>query len=260
MNYLNQIKKAVAAILFGTPKAEAHGDSAAELNKVAHFCIPATEAPPAGFVWIEDGKLKREADLTDYEREREALLLPLATEWAEHWLSLADLKSRFDEAFDQLEAASQRNTRREAAGKKPSMTLYSLDRSFSLSRKRADTVRYEEDKLLAAKVLVDACVARWAEGGSEEIKQIAELAFTKNAKGEYSRSGMVRLRRINSDDPEWLEAMRQIAAAELVDGVSSYLLVSVRDQDGRYHPLPLDIASVRPYRMPVSELVAGGAA
>lgn len=230
--------------------AQAKPALAGQLSAVAHFAIPPVEEPPEGWVHVEDGRLKRFADLTEFEQIREELLQPLVQDWMKMWLDMADLSARFDEAFDRLdELNAPRQTQRAKAGRPGSVTRYTLDRSLCIARKRADTVRYDEDKLLAAKALIDDCVERWSEGGRDEIKQIAELSFTKNAQGEYSRSGMVRLRRISSSDPKWREAMDKIRDAELVDGVASYKLISVRDAQGHYQPLPLDIASVRPYRM-----------
>lgn len=255
--FLNPLKRLINDVLAGKPTTAAQAsptmpDLSAQLSAVGHFAIPPTPEPAPGYVFVEDGQMKLEAKLSDYERHREALLQPIAQEWAELWLKIADLKARYDDAFDEIESINTpKETKRVTAGKKPSLTLHLLDRSIRLSRNRADAVRYEEDKLLAAKALVDECVSRWADqGGSDEIRQLAELSFTKNAKGEYSRSGMVRLRRIKSEDPDWGLAMEKIREAELVDGVTSYLLVSVRDRDGKYQPLPLDIASVRPYRLP----------
>ena len=246
---LNPLKKLIDAALSDGKTAPAEPSLPAQLSAVGHFLIPEVADPPEGWVYVEDGRLKRFDDLTDFERDREALLQPLAREWMEHWLAIADLSARFDEAFDVLdELAAPRKTARAKAGLGQSVTRFLLDRSVSLARKRADVVRYDEDKLLAAKKKVDACVERFSIGGRKEIKQLAELSFTKNTKGEYSRSGMVRLRRLESDDPEWHEAMDLIKKAELVDGMASYKLVSVRDRSGKYHPLPLDIASVRPWR------------
>lgn len=251
--FLNPLKSLIGMALSGGKSAEPAdapaADLAGRLNAIGHFAIPHTPEPAPGYVFIEDGQMKAEGKLTDYERRREALLQPLAQEWIERWLDIADLAARFNEAFDELEELNApRQTKRVTAGKKPSLGLFLLDRSVKLSRTRADSVRYEEDKLLKAKTLVDECVARWSEGGRDEMRQLAEISFTKNSKGEYSRSGMVRLRRMQSADPKWEDAMNQIRKAEIVDGVTSYLLVSVRDKDGKYHPLPLDIADVRPFR------------
>jgi hypothetical protein len=250
-SFLNALKGQITNALNGKAK-ESQGDASLSerLSAVRHFSIPEIAPPPAGYVLIEDGMMKPEAKLTDYEREREALLQPLAEQWIEAWLKLADIASLFNEAFDRIELLNQpRNTQRVQSGKKPSLTLYLLDRSICLSRRRSDMVLFQEDILLAAKARVDECVERWAAGGNNKIRQLAELSFTKNAQGEYSRAGMLRLRRLDTDDTLWKEAMDMVEQAEIVDGVSSYLLVSVRDVDGKYHPLPLDIASVRPYRI-----------
>lgn len=259
-SYLNalkaQIGNALNGIKGGTQSADIDvnpadpSDRAGRLNTVRHFRIPIPEPPPPGWVDVEDGMRKLETKLEPYERDREALLKPLAEEWIEAWLNLAGIAARFNEVFDKVEQLnSPRNSGRVQQGKKPSLTLHLLDRSIALSRKRSDTVRYKEDILLKAKGLIDACVERKAQGGDKFIRQLAELSFTKNAQGDYSRAGMVKLRRMDNDDPQWREAMGLIEKAEIVDGVSSYLLVSIRDVDGKYHPLPLDIASIRPYQI-----------
>ena len=251
--FLNALKAQIANAfngVKGNPPYSPAGDASVRLSSVRHFDIPLPNPPPEGYVYIEEGMMKRTDKLTGYERERESLLQPLAQQWIEAWLNLADIAARFNDAFDQIEELNQpRNSLRVKAGKKPSLTVFLLDRSMSLSRRRSDTVRFQEDILLSAKSLVDGCVERWAAGGDDKIRQLAELSFTKNAQGEYSRSGMVKLRRLDTDDPQWKAAMDKIDDAEIVDGVSSYLLVSVRDIDGKYHPLPLDIAGIRPYRV-----------
>lgn len=255
-SYLNLLKAQIANALNGvkggtqTAAPDGEPNQAERLNTVRHFNIPIPETPPAGWVDIEAGMRKLESKLEPHEREVEALLKPLAEEWIEAWLNLAAIASTFNDAFDQIElSCAPKNTQRVQQGKKSSRTLYLLDRSIALSRKRSDTVRYKEDILLKAQNLVEECVKRRAEGGDTFIRQLAEMSFTKNAQGDYSRSGMVKLRRIDTDDPQWKEAMDLIEQAEIVDGVSSYLLVSIRDVDGKYHPLPLDIASIRPYRV-----------
>jgi len=205
--------------------------------------------PFPNFVWIEDGCQKLEANLSEYERKREALLLPLVQAWQEEYLRLADLKAWGHEVFDEIESLNTpRKTKRVTSGKSPSLTLFSLDRTSRISRKIADQVRFHEDTLMRAKNLIDACVERWEEGSKEEMKKLVALFFSRNAAGDFSRTMLVRLRKIESNDPDWIEAMKLIGEAEIVDGVTSYLLVSVRDDQGEYHPLPLDIASIRAAR------------
>jgi hypothetical protein len=213
------------------------------------MCIPPERKAPEGCVFIENNQMKLLGDLTDYERYRLEVLTPLMAEWSEQYLALADLKARIHQAMDNLSVIyAGRNTKRKQDQKKSSITVFTLDRSLSLTRKYADRVTYEDVLLAEAKDLIDQCVEDWEQGSRNEMKQLVALSFQRNAKNEFSRAEMVKLRRMESKDPRWKQAMEIIQSAELVDGVASYLLVSVRDDQDDYHPLPLDIAHVRSYR------------
>jgi hypothetical protein len=58
----------------------------------------------------------------------------------------------------------------------------------------------------------------------------------------------LRLRKIVTANLKWKEAMDLIKQAEIVDGMSSYLSISIRDRLGKYIPLPLDLTKVREYK------------
>ena len=251
--FLNPLKEKISQVFNAhqpQPKpdpTQAEPTQAEQLNAVAHFLIPPTPEPPAGCVKLRNGNFKLESELEDNERKRETLLQPLAQEGIELWLELCHYKKKFDDAFDQIEEINQpKKTKRALAGKMVNLELFLLDGSIRFTRRRADIVRYEEDAMLEAWNIIDSCVERWSVGGDNKIRMLAESAFTKNAQGEYSRSGMLKLRRLPIDDKEWKEAMDKIAKAEVPDGSTSYILISVRDVHGKYHPLPLDISDVRP--------------
>lgn len=257
-SYLNTLKSHLNAVLFGGRAADAQpaepeaapaaidGNAAQALSGLGHFRIPLLEPPGEGWVYVGDGELRRVDKLTDYECQRENLLAPVAKRVVELYLALAQLKADWNQAFDAIELLNEpKQTGRVKKGKKPSLTLYLLDRSISLSRQRSDIVRYEQDIVLRAKKLLEACFDEWSGDGADEVKQTFEIAFTKNPAGQYSRASMLKLQRIQSKDPRWQEAMGIIKSAEIPDGMASYLTASVRDKQGKYHPIPLDMASVR---------------
>lgn len=253
---LNPLKKLVDRALAEkiTTPVDLRQTTAEQLTALGHFLIPAAAEPDPGHVILRDGRQKPIAELSEFEIKREAKLQALACEGMDLYLRLADFSARYDVDFDELdEESAPRQAKNSRAAGTQSVSRVLLDGSVKLERKRADVVSYDEDKLMAAKALIDVCVQRFAAGGRSEIKQMAELSFVKNAKGQYSRSGMVRLQQIESDDPEWQQAMELIKKAELVGGVASYKLISVRDKYGKYHPLPLDIAAVRPFRRPADD-------
>ena len=266
INRLNELKKQINGLLFGaverkdnrpvTPTDASEAESAAKkttqgLNQLRHLHIKLQDDPPEGFVWIENNCLKPASELTDYEMHREALLVPFVQAWMDEYLRIAHLKAWGHEIFDEILSLNQVNqTERLKTGKQPSMTLFPLDRTASAMRKIADRVRYEEDKMIQAQDIINGCLDRLADGKRNDTTKIVQALMAKNDKGEFSRSSIVKLRKIARDmeDKKWMEAMDIIQSAEIVDGVASYLLVSVRDDQGDYHPLPLDIASVRPVK------------
>lgn len=262
--HLNSLKNRLNTALFGlpTPPAAAplddggqpaavgFGDLVGALNRLGHAYIPATPAPKDGYVVVNDGEEKRADKLTDYERQREALLQPLARRAIEAYLNLSQLAADWNAVFDQIESINKvRDSKRIRDGKKANLSLFLLDRSVRLQRTQADVVRYEEDKLLKAKELVDACVEEWSKDANRNLVKLVSLAFKKGRRG-YSRAAMLNLRNMESDDPRWSEAMAIIKDAELLDGAASYLLAAIRDDKGSYVPLPLDIAAVRPWPLP----------
>lgn len=262
---LNGLKAALNMALFAQPTPEAggeaqslggrsehpgFGDLAASLNGLGHIRIQPTPVPKDGYVVIGDGEEKRADKLTEYEREREALLQPIARRAIEAYLTLSELAADWNAAFDTIEELNTpRKSKRIREGKKPNLSLFLLDRSVKLQRTQADIIRYQEDRLLEAKKLVDECVAEWSANSNQNLVKLVELAFKKGRRG-YSRSAMLTLRSMESDDPRWLRAMAIIREAEILDGAASYLLASVRDEKGEYIPIPLDMAAVRPWPLP----------
>jgi len=262
-NPLNKLKEQINKVLFRQPakvlpqarpeegqaSPQDEGELGRRLTAVGHMYIPPGRIAPEGFVYIENNCLKAVGDLTEYERDRREVMEPIMVEFAEEYLRLADIKARAHDALDWLIGKhGQRNSKRQQENKQSSHTIFSLDRSLSLSRKYSDRVKYDDVMITAAKELIDKCVEEWEKGSRDEMKQLVALSFKRNANNEFSRAKIVELRQINSKDPRWKEAMDMIQEAELVDGVASYLLVSVRDAQEKYHPLPLDISAVRSYR------------
>ncbi|MFM8332615.1 MAG: DUF3164 family protein [Candidatus Methylumidiphilus sp.] len=250
---LNPLKKLIDAVLVdGLPEKPAHVDPAEALSALGHFIIPATPEPDPGYVILRDGRQKPISELTDFERRREEKLQVLAADGIDLYLRLADWAARFDDDFDEMDAESGPRVAKNARESgKQSVSRALIDGSVKLERKRADMVGYDDDKMLAAKEIVDQCIKRFS-GGEEdtELAQIAKIAFTKNDLGQYSRQGMMTLLRVQSQDAEWLDAMALIKKAEKKDGVAAYKLISIRDKYGKWHPLPLNIAAVRPCRRP----------
>lgn len=131
----------------------------------------------------------------------------------------------------------------EYGGTKGNVTLPSFDGQFKILRAVGDH-RVFDERIQAAKKLIDACVIEWSEGANDKIKALVDHAFRVNKQGRIDVNEVLGLRQIDIDDPRWQEAMDAIADSIQVTGTSQYLRIYERQPDGKYAQIILDIAGV----------------
>ncbi|WOA52525.1 DUF3164 family protein [Dickeya solani] len=129
-------------------------------------------------------------------------------------------------------------------GKKGNVTLYSYDGRYKIQRAMQDRIAFDE-RLQAAKALIDECLSDWVEGARPEIHAIINRAFQTEKEGEVNTGAVLALRRLEISDERWRRAMDAIGEAVQVVGSRSYIRVYERIGDSdQYRPIPLDIAGV----------------
>ncbi|MGR1222522.1 DUF3164 family protein [Aeromonas veronii] len=128
-------------------------------------------------------------------------------------------------------------------GTKGNVTLLSFDGRYKLIRAVGEHRKFDE-RIQAAKVLIDQCIARWSDGASSEIRALVDHAFRVSKSGHIDVNQVLSLRQLNIDDPDWLLAMQAAVDAIQVTGTSQYLRLYERDAHGRYIQMSLDLAKV----------------
>ncbi|MGK3122880.1 DUF3164 family protein [Candidatus Pantoea formicae] len=129
-------------------------------------------------------------------------------------------------------------------GKKGNVTLYSFDGRYKIQRAMQDRIAFDE-RLQAAKTLIDECLADWIEGARPEIHTIINRAFQTEKEGEVNTGAVLALRRLEIDDARWAKAMLAIGEAVQVVGSRSYIRVYERVGDSdQYRPISLDLSGV----------------
>lgn len=129
-------------------------------------------------------------------------------------------------------------------GTKGNVTLYSYDGSIKIQMAIHENIRVDE-RLQAAKTLVDECINEWAQGARPEIVAIIKGAFQVDQQGNINTGRILALRRLDIDDERWLKAMQAIADSIQVIGSKAYVRFYKRVGDSdQYKPLSLDIASI----------------
>jgi len=128
-------------------------------------------------------------------------------------------------------------------GDKGNVTLYSFDGRHKIVRQVQETLRFDE-RLQAAKALIDACITDWSAGSRPEIQVLVNDAFQVNKEGAVQTDRVLGLRRLNITDEKWLRAMDAISESLQVVGSRSYIRVYERIGDtDQYKAIALDVAS-----------------
>lgn len=199
---------------------------------------------PQGY-WVDaKGVLTPEALIKDIDRARDSLVQEVIGRAIELNKALAEFKlSGFSDigAFVDLSANEYGVS---LGGKKGNVTLYSFDGRYKIQRAMQDRIAFDE-RLQAAKALIDECLADWTEGARPEIHAIINRAFQTEKEGEVNTGAVLALRRLEIDDERWSKAMQAIGEAVQVVGSRSYIRVYERVGDSdQYRPISLDIAGV----------------
>lgn len=129
-------------------------------------------------------------------------------------------------------------------GKKGNVTLRSFDHKYKVQLQVSEHLVFDE-RLQAARALVNSCILEWADGSRPEIKTLVNDAFQVDKEGRINTARVLGLRRLNIKGEKWRKAMDAISDSLTVAGSKSYVRIYERDDlTGKYNPIPLDMAAV----------------
>lgn len=128
-------------------------------------------------------------------------------------------------------------------GTKGNVTLMSFDGRYKVQRAVQERIVFDE-RLQAAKALIDACIIEWSQGARSEIRTLVNSAFEVDKEGNINTGRVLGLRRLDIQDAKWKQAMQAISDAVQVAGSKAYIRVYERVGDSdEYKPISLDVAT-----------------
>jgi len=197
---------------------------------------------PAGYMKDAHGRLVPVQMVKPADLMRDALVQELVGEAQLLSAALGTFKSHVFTAVAKFAAASAEQYGVTLGGKKGNISLYSYDGRFKLQVATAENVVFDE-RLQAAKALIDECIEEWSASSSPEIKVLVQDAFQTDREGRLNTGRVLGLRRLDIQDERWKRAMQAIGESVQVVGTKAYARFYVRVGDtDRYDPITLDIA------------------
>lgn len=200
-------------------------------------------AVPDGYKRDAKGHLIPDSMIKPIDHTRDKLVAELIDKARNVSSTIATFKTSVFEdvaAFVQL-SGEEYGVKR--GGKKGNVTLHSFDGAFKISLASADNITFDE-RLQAAKALIDECIDEWSRESRPEIKVLVQGAFQADKEGNLNTGRILALRRLEISDPRWQQAMTAIAEFVQVIGSKQYIRFYERVGDtDKYVPISLDIAT-----------------
>lgn len=205
-----------------------------------------TEAPvvPKGYWADANGALIPIAKIKDIDKARHEKVVGLAKKAKQVSADILAFKLVAMQEVQDFVDLSLAQYEVKHGGKKGNITLVSFDGGFKIVRAMQDAITFDE-RLQAAKALVDECVKAWSKGSNDNIKVLVNNAFQVDKQGTVNTARILNLRSLKIDDERWLRAMTAISDSMKVASTKPYIRFYELDvRSGEYVPISLDVASV----------------
>lgn len=196
---------------------------------------------PKGYMRRADGTLVPESKVKAVDKDRNEVVLQLIAEAHSASATLAAFKLIAMQAVQDFVDRSLSEYSAKWGGLKGNVTLTSYDGKYKVVRQIQEHIVFDE-RLQAAKALIDGCITRWSKGSNANIKAIVNRAFQVDKEGLISTGKVLSLRSLDIEDPEWDQAMRAIGDSMQVVSTKAYLRFYERNEAGGYDPINLDVA------------------
>ncbi|MBX9868183.1 MAG: DUF3164 family protein [Burkholderiaceae bacterium] len=203
-----------------------------------------TQTIPDGYMQDAQGRLVPESLVKPIDKARDQLVQELINKAVAVKSTLVDFKkATFADivAFVDL-SLEQYDTK--LGGKKGNVTLFSFDGKYKVQFAVSENIQFDE-RLQAAKSLIDECITEWSQGSSPEIQVLVQDAFKTDSEGNLNHGRILGLRRLDITDERWKRAMQAIGESVQVVGSKQYVrFYQRRNETDQYDPIALDMAAL----------------
>jgi hypothetical protein len=195
-----------------------------------------------GFMKDSKGRMVPEEMVRPIDKARDELVRDILTNamTVARGLSLFKQRALGDvKAFVEL-SAEQYGVR--LGGQKGNITLTSYDGEYKILIAVDERITFDE-RLQAAKALIDACFREWTKDSPAELKVIVDDAFAVDKAGKINTNRVLSLRRLPIENEKWKKAMEAISDSITVAESKEYIRIYRRNDKGKYDLINLDIAA-----------------
>jgi hypothetical protein len=199
---------------------------------------------PSGYREDATGRLIPESMIKPVDLKRNELVCVIAEQAKAMQAQLREFKVNVFYNINAFVDFSAKEYGVTMGGKKGNITLYSFDGAFKVQLSIAEHMVFDE-RLQAAKHLIDECITEWSQGSRDEIKVLVQDAFQTDKEGKINTGRVLGLRRLDIKGKQWMAAMQAISESLQVVGSKEYVRFYERiEGTDEYRPISLDVAAL----------------
>jgi hypothetical protein len=190
------------------------------------------------------GRFVPESMIAPIDKTRDELVIELVNNAIATQQMLAEFRALAMRDTDAFITLSAEQYGVNLGGKKGNTTLFSFDGAYKIQIAISEKIQFDE-RLQAAKALIDECITVWTQNSRDEIKVLVQDAFKTDKEGAISAGRVLALRRLNITDEKWQLAMKAIGESLQVVGSKEYIRFYRRvGTSDKYAAISLDIAAL----------------
>ena len=179
----------------------------------------------------------------DIDKLRNSLVMEIVKKATELSQKLSDFKRSAMADIQAFVDISSEKYQVKVGGKKGNISLPSYNGEYKIQVAIADTLTFDE-RLKAAKELIDQCIRDWSAGSRSELKVLINDAFDVDKTGKVNTKRILSLRKLDITDKRWLKAMEAISDSLQVAGSKAYIRIYKRNPQGDYNQINMDLSSL----------------
>lgn len=196
-----------------------------------------------GYMTDAQGRLVPLEMVKEIDLERDALVREIVDQALTLSKRLAEFKTQAMGDIGAFVELSAEKYGARVGGNKGNVQISTFDGEYKIRRDIAETLQFDE-RLQAAKSLIDECLHEWTEGAGPEIRMLINDAFQVDKQGNINTNRVLGLRRLAISHEKWQQAMQAISDSLQISGSKTYLRIYHRQHDGSYRQVNLDLASL----------------
>lgn len=199
---------------------------------------------PPGYWEDANGRLTPVSKIKPIDKDRHHVVTDLCEQAKKQSAALMGFKTTAMHSVSEFVGRSLAAYDVKHGGKKGNITLITFDGRYKIVRQMQETITFDE-RLQAAKALIDECIQTWSKGSNANIKVLVNDAFQVDSAGKISTGRVLGLRRLDIADGQWRWAMQAISDSMRVASTKPYIRFYERDDvTGDYQAINLDVAAI----------------